>query len=322
LVLVPAIIGAYLFLPTDVFLMILSSFASFIFLPFSILIIYTQVQKEAKVIAIAGSIASILSLAIKLVLVYLKLPLIYFTAMAGFDVVAGAAVLLFYYIQKPEWRSVIFSNYNVKFFSIFPFIYKMRYGVVFSIAWQMLLRIDQLLLPALKGAYSLGIYSAAVKISEVPNVLAGVVYMTLLSRVVPLIESKTEIAKEKVRKIFWIYFLLGVLASAFMIIFAPMIISILYGAKFLESIPVLRIYALSIPFMFLCFYYHTILGALDKKRLMALVYVICAILNVLLVIILTKYFDLYGTASATVMTYGLAVLSFYFYLKNENKNTK
>jgi O-antigen/teichoic acid export membrane protein len=74
--------------------------------------------------------------------------------------------------------------------------------------------------------------------------------------------------------------------------------------------------------MFLCFYYHTILGALDKKRLMALVYVICAILNVLLVIILTKYFDLYGTASATVMTYGLAVLSFYFYLKNENKNTK
>ncbi len=320
LVLVPAIIGAYVFLPQDVFLMILSSFASFVFLPFSVFIIYTQVEKQAKVIAVAGSVASIFSLLIKLVLVYFKMPLIYFTAVAGFDVVVGAIVLLFYYLKNPEWRSIIFSKYDVKFFSIFPFIYKMRYGVVFSIAWQMLMRIDQLLLPALKDAYSLGIYSAAVKISEVPNVLAGIIYITLLSRVVPLIESKTEIANLKIRKIFWIYLLAGVSSSIFIVLLAPVAVSILYGVKFAESVPILRIYALSIPFMFLCFYYHSILAALDKKKLMATVYVVCAILNVALVIFLTKYLDLYGTALATVITYGLAVTIFWGYLKLRKTN--
>lgn len=174
----------------------------------------------------------------------------------------------------------------------------------------MLLRIDQLLLPKLTSAYALGIYSAAVKISEVPNVLVGVMYVTLLSRVAPIIASDKHEDKKRVKQLFWLYFLLGLLVALFIIVFAKYAVAIIYGQQYLESIPVLQVYAICIPFMFLCVYYNSIFGALDRKKLMAGVYLVAAILNAFFVIILTPKFGLIGTALANVFTYSAAVTAF------------
>lgn len=317
-VLTPAIIGGFIFLPKDVYLLSLASFAPVIFFPLTAFWTYAQIDKRAKLVSSAGSLAAIISLLIKLLFVYFKLPLIYFTFMAGFDLIIGSLIVATFFLSTKYWRSLLLKPYDFKFKEVFKYMYELKYSIIFSVSFQMLLRIDQLLLPRLTNAYTLGIYTPAVKISEVPNVIAGVIYVTLLSRVAPLILSNKEEDKVKVKKVFWVYFLAGSSAAIFIILVAPYAIAILYGSAFVESVPVLRTYALSIPFMFLCFYYNSIYGALNRKKVLAFVFLLAALSNIVLVVSLTPIYGLIGTSLANVITYFGAVATFALYKHFKN----
>ena len=128
-----------------------------------------------------------------------------------------------------------------------------------------------------------------------------------------MLDANTKESKGKVKKIFYFYIFLGSIISVFIFIFAPLVVNIIYGEKFLGAENVLRIYALSIPAMYALYYYFSVFGSQNRHKLQIIIFVISVILNIILVLTLTPIFSLIGTAWATVISYTFAAVMFYVY---------
>lgn len=306
-------LAAFLILPTDVATMCMIMLAPAFLNSFIILAFFALVQKKAKLVAGIQIFCALIMTLVKVSLVLIKAPLIYFVLASAFDMAIISLVYLFIYSLNKKLVKEILSSYTPKISDTFRFISDIRINILVIFLWQLLLRADQLILAKITNAYSLGIYAAAVKVAEIPNVLAGILYLTMIGRMVPLIKSDSSYSHYRLRRMFYLYFLIGMFMSICIIIFAPLGINIIYGSRFTESISVLQMYALSIPGMYLSYFFFSLFGAIDKHRVQAIVFFISVVLNILLVLILTPMYGLIGAASATAVTYTLAGLSFYIY---------
>jgi len=310
-------IGAIVFLPKDVMLMCIIIIAPAFLNSFSIFHFYALSQKRAKLVASVQILTAVIIVLLKIILVLLQAPLIAFIYVSAIDVTIISTAYFIFFTKNRELMRDVFSAYTPKLTETFKFLYSIKINVLVIFLWQLLMRADQLILAKITNAYSLGIYSAAVKVAEVPNVIAGVIYLTMISRMVPLIKDSSSHSHEKLRKVFYMYLLIGVAMAIGIIIFAPLAVSIIYGERFIESIPVLRAYALSIPGMYLTYFFFSLFGAIDKHKVQALIFFFAVALNVLLVILFTPIYGLLGAAFATVVTYSLSGLAFYIYWRRK-----
>jgi O-antigen/teichoic acid export membrane protein len=185
-----------------------------------------------------------------------------------------------------------------------------------------LLRADQLILATFSNAYTLGIYSAAVKISDVPNFLAGILSMALTSRISNISKLNTDITRNNLKQIMFYYAGVGILIALVFAVFAPLAVHILYGSKFAQSVPVLRAYSLSIPGMFLISFFTSMYGARDKYYHQVAIFSVSLVINVILIYVLTPIYGLVGTAFATVIAYSVAATLFYLNLEINDKINK
>lgn len=320
----------YIFLPKDLFL-----YTFIVTLPLAInslstFFLYALYEKRAKVYFFIQIFSSLIIFSTKIFLVIIKSQLIYFVIISTLDLfLMGILFFLYYYSQDRSWWFFIKRINPFKLGETFSFYNSIKVTILVSFLWQTMLRADQLILSFVSsklsflqlqnfsGAYNLGIYSAAVKVAEVPNVLAGVIYLTLMGRMTNMIDENSVESKSKLKKVFRIYFLVGLFMSIATFIFSPLLIKIIFGGKFLESVPVLRAYSLSIVSVYLVYYYFALLGAKSKHKFQVIIFIIGIILNVILIVLLTPIFGLPGTAWATVISY--AVVAIIFYLNNKER---
>ena len=307
------ILTAYIILPRDIALMCMILIAPAFLNSFIIFAFFALVQKKAKLVAGVQMCTALIMTSIKILLVYIQAPLTYFIFASALDVTIISIAYLLIFSHNKKFIREIWSIHTPKLLETFNFIFSIKMSIFVIFLWQLLLRADQLILAYITNAYSLGIYAAAVKVAEVPNVLAGILYLTMISRMVPLIKENSSHAHHNLRRVFYLYLLIGIFMSILVIIFASLAIKIIYGVKFLESVPVLQVYALSIPGMYLTYFFFSLFGAIDKYKVQAIVFFISVILNIVLVLLLTPIYGLIGASSATAITYTLAGICFYIY---------
>jgi O-antigen/teichoic acid export membrane protein len=185
--------------------------------------------------------------------------------------------------------------------------------IVLLILWQLIIRIDQLVIATFSNAYSLGLYAAAVRIAEIPNVFSGILYTVLVSRIALLEKKDKENSKKDFKKIFFLYFILGSFFALVIVVTAPFLIYILYGQKFLEAVPILRAYALSIPGSFILTYSFSVFGVQNKPKQQVLIFGFGVIVNIALIYLLSPYFGLIGSALATSISYNFLAYLFFRY---------
>lgn len=305
------VVSAWAVLPHDVAFMVsimllpvfIQSLNSFSF--------YILATNRAKLMATTQIISTLLLFFAKVALVFIKAPLYMFVVVSAVDLVLSGVIFLFYFIRFKEWRDAFKTFVFPPFIDVFSFMYSIRLSIFALIFWQLLQRVDQLILATFSNAYTLGIYSAAVKVAEVPNFLAGILSAALISRMAYVATNNDEDSKRKLRKIMISYLVTGTLIALILVIFAPIAIHILYGTKFTSSISVLQVYALSIPGMFMNYFFLGMYGAKDMQSNQIGVFGVAVIINIVLVYILTPVFGLIGTAYATVIAYTVAALGFY-----------
>lgn len=312
------LLSAWYVLPKDVATLVSIILITISFQSLNTFLIYAVINNRAKLVAMVQIINAGIMFILKVALVFLKAPLIWFVIISAFDLILAGILFSLYFLRMPEWKKVFYSFKLPSLFSSFIFLYSIRLSIISLIFWQLLLRIDQLILATLSNAYTLGIYSAAVKISDVPNFLAGVLSNALISRVVYISMKNDQESKSNLKKIMIYYLGVGFLLFFVFLIFAPFIVHVLYGSRFIESIPVLRIYALSIPAMFLVSFFINVYGAKDRYHHQIAIFGSSLAINVILIYILTPIYGLSGTAFATVIAYTLSALLFYFNLNKSN----
>jgi PST family polysaccharide transporter len=316
---------AFYTFPKDLLLYTLIVMSSFVFTVFSPLYLYSLYEKRAKLIFWVQTISMLFLFVCKILLVILKAPLIYFVIISSIDIALNSLLYLYYYLSThTTWKNKLLK---FKFFNPLKtlyFYFDIRYAILAPLLWVLLMRADQLMLGFLtskidllklgeSGAYNLGIYNAAVKLAEIPNTLASIVYLVLISRMVKIVEKADEV---RLKKVFNFYILSGGIFALFIYIFAPIMVSLVYGSKFQDSINVLKIYGISIVFVYVITYYLALLGAKDQHRFQSFVFLLGVVINMALVILLTPVFGLVGTAWATVISYGLVACI--FFIKNRN----
>lgn len=309
------LISAWYVLPKDVATLVSIILLTISFQSLNTFLIYAVINNRAKLVAMVQMINSGIMFILKVSLVFAKAPLIWFVAISALDLILAGLIFSFYFLRMPEWKKVFHSFKLPSFFSSFIFLYSIRLSVISLVCFQLLLRIDQLILATISNAYNLGIYSAAVKISDVPNFLAGILSMALTSRISNISKQDTVESRKNLKQIMSYYVGVGGFFTVAFLIFAPLAVHILYGNRFIESIPVLRAYSLSIPSMFLVSFFINVYGVKDRYHHQITIFGSSLLLNIILVYILTPIFGLIGTALATVFAYSFSAFLFYFYLE-------
>lgn len=176
---------------------------------------------------------------------------------------------------------------------------------LFQIGNMLLLRVDAMLLKHYCGDYETGIYSAAVRMSEVGTAACASITAILLPRLAQSLTEETRF-RALAAAATDLFTLLGCAGSLGLLLAGPAVLTFLFGDKYAASIPVLSVHCFSILTYFLWDWRNSVLictGALSSAAWLALS---GAVLNVLLNLWLIPAHGATGAAWATVLAYAVA----------------
>jgi len=191
------------------------------------------------------------------------------------------------------WKKFLKESYPVGISAIIVFAY---------------FKLDTILLSVLKTSADVGIYNAAYKVLEniafFPAMFVGLV-MPIMSRYIFHERKKFELVADKTFKVFLVLTVPLFIGTLFL---AGGIIRLIGGAGFVDSVPVLRLLAAAMVFIFFGNFFTNVIiaGSLQRKLMGILLF--CAIFNVSLNLILIPRFSYIGAAITSSLTEGLVVL--------------
>ena len=174
-----------------------------------------------------------------------------------------------------------------------------------------------LLLPMIHGSIYAGIYQNAfifiMAIAYIPTNLIRVLIPFLYKYNIKDHKDKFQFSFDIYSKIF------AVLSFYIFIVFyfySSDIISIIFGQKYMESIPVLKIFSFGFPFIFSVGSIITM--TIDKQKINTIIDIISTVLNIVLSILLIYFFKAEGAAASFVIMYVIIYVLSHFYLIYNN----
>ncbi|MDD5284658.1 MAG: flippase [Desulfuromonadaceae bacterium] len=207
--------------------------------------LWFQSQSQSRRTVVARVAAFLFSTGVKVALLLVKAPLVAFAGVICLEsalVALGLAVAYRRHPTRGYWRAH-FQNAKNQMHSCWPFIVTGLMIATFS-------RVDQIMLKELLGERELGIYAAALPVSQAWNMIP----MTLLITLSPFVaRKKVRDEKEYQNALVTIFRFFGILAlvgSSATALTAPWIIEAMYGSQYQESAAILRIHVFSNLFIF------------------------------------------------------------------------
>ena len=154
----------------------------------------------------------------------------------------------------------------------------------------------------MRGDLQVGWYSAAYKFIEasilIPNIIMIPIYPVFSKLYVSSIDSLTSIYRRVLKSMIIIS-----LPIPIVIMFvSDRIITVLYGASFINATPALVILTWAIPSIFFTFVLGALLPAINKQGVNTISTGICMILNIFLNLILIPSYGYLGASVSTVIT--------------------
>lgn len=191
------------------------------------------------------------------------------------------------------WKKFLRESYPVGISAIIVFAY---------------FKLDTILLSILKTSADVGIYNAAYKVLEnisfFPAMFVGLV-MPIMSRYIFHERKKFELVADKTFKVFLVLTTPLLIGTLYL---ADGVIRLIGGSGFSEAVPVLRLLAAAMVFIFFGnFFTNVIIAGNLQKKLMGIL-LFCAIFNVSLNLILIPRFSYIGAALTSSLTEGLVVV--------------
>lgn len=168
-----------------------------------------------------------------------------------------------------------------------------------------LFRVDVLMLGWMRGEVETGIYSVAVRLSEVGYFIAPLMGSVVLSQLVELKQNKPELYERRFSEYLGINLAFACLCGLGLTLAAPLLVGILGGGRFTESVDVLRIHAWGIVAYYFGIartQYLAAEGRLASNLPAVLVGLVC---SVILNLWLIPLGSAKGAALATVTAYGI-----------------
>jgi O-antigen/teichoic acid export membrane protein len=264
--------------------------------------LWFQSQVQSKYMVIAKSVSLAVAALLRIGAILTEAPLVVFAAILSVDIAIAGAGLYIAYRQRglrvSRWR---FST--------------ARAGQLLSQSWMLILtgalsmiyfKIDQVMLGQMAGDDEVGVYGAAVRLSEVWYFIPLAIATSVFPALIRAKERGERIYYARLQQLYDFLAGLGLLLAVFFTLAADRVILIVFGSDYAAAGPILAVHIWAGVFIFLKVALNR--WQLNEGYLKFLFWssALGAAVNVGLNIFLIPRYGGMGAAIATVVSYGLA----------------
>ena len=277
-----------------------------VFQAFNVIDLNFQAKVKSKYVVHAQFVQLIISSIVKIILVVNEAPLIWFASIYSLDVIVLAMGLVFAYLYNGDnifsWKwSFETSKYLLH--DSWPLILA---GVVVSVY----MKIDQVMIKEMLGAKEVGLYAAAVKLSEAWYFIPMAIASSLFPAIINAKVYQKEVYYQRLQKLYDLMVWIAIAIALPTTFLSTLVVEFLYGKEYLGSSSVLIIHIWTAVFVFL--------GVASSKYLLAENFIkktfyrtfIGALLNIIMNYYLIGIIGIQGAAISTLVSHFFAA---YFY---------
>lgn len=283
-----------------------------IFQSFEVVDFYFQSKVLAKFVSICRLTQLTLSSILKIYFMIKNADLLYFVLVSLIDQITLAIALFLSYLhyhKKNENKSncLYFLDFKLFDYQIAKNLLKNSYPLLLVlISSNIYSKVDQLMIKNMMDNYSVGVYSAAVKISDVLVTASPIFAYSFFPA---LINAKKNSNEEYYKRliilysfVFWFSFIIAIFIS----LFSSQIITLLYGNKYRDSHIVLSIYVFTTVFSYIGGISSRWYIIENLQSIFSIYLLLAAILNIILNYLLIPKYGIKGSALASLITFAFS----------------
>lgn len=278
---------------------------------FEVVEFYFQSQVLAKLISICKVIQLIFSSIIKVCLVLIQADLFWFVCVTSLDMFSLA--FSYFIAYRIKGNASFFKCFDVE---IAKKLLKDSWMLVFSSLVVMIyMRIDQIMIKEMLGDYEVGIYSAAVKLSEAFYFIPVLLTASVFPAIINARKESAALYQKRMQRLYTFLIWLAIIVALPITLLSEWLIMLLFGEAYLPAGQVLMIHIWAAVFVFMGVAFSKYLLAENLQKIAFQRTLLGAIANVCLNFILIPKYGLQGAAIATLLAQFMANYMYDFFDK-------
>jgi O-antigen/teichoic acid export membrane protein len=261
---------------------------------------------------------SLLSLGVVLVLNILKIITIFFNK----GVIYLALIVLlepllyslgYLYLKKRFYKDVEKLSFkkNTALTIIrdsFPLIFASAFSLIYT-------RIDQVMIKHMIDSKAVGLYDAAVRISELSYFIPNILLVSLFPAIINAKKVSSQLYLKRLKKLLFFLLIISTVISLGTTLISHQLISIIFGEAFMGALPALYICIWSTLGSSLNQYSQQILIAENLTKKISVATFLGMVTNVVLNIYLIPLYGILGASFATLISYMVPFFSLFLFKK-------
>lgn len=286
----------------DQFLLIALVSLGYLFQWTKIFELYYQSENNFRLVALSASLMGLCFFIVKLTLIFQSASLISFCVIYILELIFVGLTVCMIYVRH--------QNMSIQLdLSVIRRHLKMSWPLVLSgIAVIVYLKIDQVILQQLAGSSALGVYAAAIKLSEGWYFIGGIIATVMAPKVYRLQQSNQTDYDNFLKKMIAYLILLAGVIVILISISSDILLNFLYGSSYQGVSTILNVHIWALFFAYLGCVQGIYWIAEGLQKVFLYQNLCSALLNIGLNILLIPSYQGVGAAWATVIAYGLPVL--------------
>lgn len=290
---------------------------TYLFQPVSALVIFFQSHVQAKKIAIISILTSTLSIGLKILGILSGYFVMWFVGVVLLEVIVST--LLFTYFAKKANVYIIFNFDSHLSWTILQHAFPFMISIA---ATSIYMKIDQVMLKHMLGTTETGVYSVAVRLTEVWYFIPNIIVASLTPAIINARLGNISIYNSRIKYLLILLFFIACVLTIALALSAEKIVSFLYGVEFQDAISPLLIYVWSTIPVFLMPALTAYFTAEHKGYTLLVVSVFSTFLNIAMNIVLIPKIGITGAAIATVISYSIPTVYLLFVMIRTIKKQK
>ncbi len=264
--------------------------------------IWFQSQVKSKYTVVAKNVAYLLNTLIKVGLILTKAPLLAFAWVTLAEFAMNAISLVMIYQTKGA--SLWLWKWN---FSAAKTLLKESLPLIFSgFAILIFMKIDQIMLGQMIGDSEVGIYSAAVRISEIWYFIPTTIVASVAPSIYAAKEASESLYYKRIKQLLSLLAYISIAISVPMTFLSNNIIMVMFGSGYAEAGPILAVHIWTSLFVFMGVATTTWFIAENLNHVSLGKTLLGAILNIILNLLLIPKYAGLGAAIATIISQAVA----------------
>jgi PST family polysaccharide transporter len=260
--------------------------------------LWFQSQVQSKYSVIAKNIAFLLNTLIKIALILTKAPLLAFAWVTLAEFAMSAIGLLIVY--QARGTSVLLWRWN---FTAAKTLLKESLPLIFSgFAIMIFMRIDQVMLGQMIGDKEVGIYSAAVRVSEIWYFIPGAIVSSVSPSIYAAKERSESLYYQRIGQLLRLLTYISFAIALPMTFLSDKIIMVMFGSGYAQAGPILAVHIWTSLFVFMGLATSPWFIAESLNHVSLGKTLFGAILNIILNLFLIPKYAGFGAAIATIIS--------------------